>query len=159
LRKALGYLEGDALDAKSEGYRYYPGGGTPTKTMTAVGLLCRHFLQGWDGRSERMAKGINSHILPNSPKAEIKDVYFTFYATQTMLAFGGEEWKKWNAKNRDLIVRSRDADDAKPEVFGSWSPVGDQWGQMGGRLMKTALNILTLEVYYRYPPQRAAQNP
>ena len=32
---------------------------------------------------------------------------------------------------------------------GSWDPV-DRWGFEGGRVYATAINALTLEVYYRY---------
>ena len=32
------------------------------------------------------------------------------------------------------------------------NPQGDAFGQVGGRLMLTSLNLLTLEVYYRYLP-------
>ena len=32
---------------------------------------------------------------------------------------------------------------------GSWEPI-DRWGGEGGRVYATAINALTLEVYYRY---------
>ena len=32
---------------------------------------------------------------------------------------------------------------------GSWDPV-DAWGEDGGRVYATAINTLTLEIYYRY---------
>jgi hypothetical protein len=38
---------------------------------------------------------------------------------------------------------------------GSWNPelpLKDAWAAHGGRLMVTALNCLTLQVYYRYLP-------
>ncbi|RKY14224.1 MAG: hypothetical protein DRP82_04360, partial [Planctomycetota bacterium] len=36
---------------------------------------------------------------------------------------------------------------------GSWDPVG-KWGMVGGRVYSTALNALTLEIYYRYEVYR-----
>jgi hypothetical protein len=33
---------------------------------------------------------------------------------------------------------------------GSWNPEVDRWGFEGGRVYATAINALTLEVYYRY---------
>ncbi len=33
---------------------------------------------------------------------------------------------------------------------GSWDPSEDRWGFEGGRVYATAMNCLTLEVYYRY---------
>jgi len=35
-------------------------------------------------------------------------------------------------------------------VRGSWNPAVDKWGSVGGRIYATAINVLTLEVYYRY---------
>jgi hypothetical protein len=40
-------------------------------------------------------------------------------------------------------------------LAGSWDPdhpVRDRWAHAGGRHYVTALNLLTLEVYYRYLP-------
>jgi RNA polymerase sigma factor (sigma-70 family) len=162
LRKAQTYLENDALHAPTEGYGYTDGANA-TKTMTAVALLCRQKLQGWGSKNARMIKGVDNFLKPNSPKAAVKDVYFYYYATQVMHQFGGDEWKNWNDKFRDLLVKSQNADDTKPEVWGSWSPAGDQWGQPGGQLMVTSLNLLSLQVYYRYsssqPPGAGGQNP
>lgn len=33
---------------------------------------------------------------------------------------------------------------------GSWSPEVDRWGFAGGRVYVTAVNTMSLEVYYRY---------
>jgi len=33
---------------------------------------------------------------------------------------------------------------------GSWNSDQDRWGAEGGRVYATAMNALTLEVYYRY---------
>ena len=67
---------------------------------------------------------------------------------------GGDVWQNWNAKMRDLLIKSQDKgeDPKRPHLKGSWSPVGDVHGGAGGRLMLTSLSILTLEVYYRYLP-------
>ncbi|MBK9976081.1 MAG: hypothetical protein IPP14_15010 [Planctomycetes bacterium] len=35
------------------------------------------------------------------------------------------------------------------DEHGSWDSV-DAWGSAGGRVYSTAINCLTLEVYYRY---------
>ena len=40
---------------------------------------------------------------------------------------------------------------ASPCEDGSWDPAVDKWGSIGGRVYATAINVLTLEVYYRYP--------
>ena len=40
----------------------------------------------------------------------------------------------------------------RPHLRGSWSPAGDPHAGTGGRIMSTALCVLTLEVYYRHLP-------
>jgi hypothetical protein len=117
-----------------------------------VSLLCRQYLQGWGPQNLRMIKGIDNHIKPNYPKADRKDIYYYYYATQVMHHFGGTDWKAWNVKMRDQLVAEQAKNDADLTTSGSWSPQGDTWGRTGGRLMQTSLSLLTLEVYYRYLP-------
>ncbi len=132
-----------------EGYKYTPASGPSTARMTAVGLLCRQYMENWGPSHPRMIKAIQEHIKKNPPDRQ--DVYYYYYATQVMHHFGGEEWKTWNEKMREYLIKRQDGDQNSPN-FGSWSPEGDQWGRAGGRLMMTSLNLLTLEVYYRYLP-------
>jgi hypothetical protein len=96
-----------------------------------------------------MIKAVSGIINANPPARQ--DVYYYYYATQVMHHFGGESWKKWNEKMREYLISKQDKND-KNASFGSWSPAGDPWGRAGGRLMITSLNLLTLEVYYRYLP-------
>ena len=149
LRKAQSYLD-SVLESATEGYGYVSN--SPTPTMSAVSLLCRQYLQGWGPQNLRMIKGIDNYIKPNYPKDAFKDIYYYYYATQVMHHFGGTDWKGWNDKMRDLLVKTQDKDQANLATLGSWSPVGDTWGRTGGRLMQTSLSLLTLEVYYRYLP-------
>ena len=96
-----------------------------------------------------MQKSIDKHIKTNPPDRQ--DVYYYYYATQVMHHFGGEAWKTWNEKMREQLIAKQEKNQSHAN-FGSWSPAGDQWGRAGGRLMITSLNLLTLEVYYRYLP-------
>lgn len=146
VRKAQSYLD-TVCDTRSEGYGYTGPGGTPT--MTAVGLLCRQYLQSWGPQNLRMIKSVDSFIKTNPPTT--KNCYYYYYATQVMHHFGGEAWKTWNEKMREHLVKTQDGDQ-NSAGFGSWSAAGDQWASSGGRLMVTSLNLLTLEVYYRYLP-------
>lgn len=52
---------------------------------------------------------------------------------------------------RDVIVNAQDKKKGSPG-YGSWDPAGDQFASIGGRVMKTSLCLLTLEVYYRHLP-------
>ena len=52
---------------------------------------------------------------------------------------------------REVLVKAQEGNASSPN-FGSWSSEKDGHGKAGGRLMVTSLNLLTLEVYYRYLP-------
>ncbi|MBI3407168.1 MAG: terpene cyclase/mutase family protein [Planctomycetes bacterium] len=146
MRKAVNFLESEVGSKDDDGYGYSGVGSTPT--MSAVGLLCRQYLQAWGDKNPRMIKGVRNFILTNPPNA--KNMYYSYYATQVMHHFGGEEWKKWNEKMRDDLIASQEK--GKGAMGGSWSSAGDPHGSAGGRLMQTSLSILTLEVYYRHLP-------
>ena len=130
-----------------DGYGYTPGGGS-TARMTAVGLLCRQYMENWGPSNPQMIKAVKGFIRTNPPDRQ--DVYYYYYATQVMHHFGGTEWKDWNEKMREYLIKKQDMTKGTNE--GSWSPEGDPWGGSGGRMMITSLNLLTLEVYYRYLP-------
>ncbi|MCS7047110.1 MAG: terpene cyclase/mutase family protein, partial [Gemmataceae bacterium] len=149
MRKAMKYLN-SVCDTANEGYGYTGPGSTPT--MSAVGLLCRQYLESWGPQSIRLIKGIDNHLKPQMPSSgPRKDIYFYYYATQVMHHFGGEAWKNWNTKMREFLIATQDKTKGSPNE-GSWSSAGDPHGSSGGRLMVTSLNLLTLEVYYRHLP-------
>ena len=68
----------------------------------------------------------------------------------------GRHWRSWNeALKRALVpTQSRRADGC---ADGSWDPAVDRWGFAGGRVYATAINVLTLEVFYRYERVFGAQ--
>ena len=77
-------------------------------------------------------------------------MYYNYYGTQVMKQYGGNEWKRWNAKMRDYLVKSQDK---KGSAKGSWMfNRKNHSSERGGRLYCTALACMTLEVYYRYLP-------
>jgi len=49
----------------------------------------------------------------------------------------------------DCLTGLQRLEDRDACVYGSWDPI-DAWGTAGGRVYATAINALTLEVYYRY---------
>jgi hypothetical protein len=117
--------------------------------VTAVGLLCREYLQGWGPKNVRLHRSIENHLQKHSPDA-LKSVYYQYYATQALHHVGGAAWKQWNDKMRDLLISTQDKSDGPNR--GSWSSAGDPHSAAGGRLMITSLSLLTLEVYYRHLP-------
>ncbi len=146
MRKAQQFLN-SMCDTANEGYGYVGPGSTPT--MSAVGLLCRQYLQAWGPQNLRLIKGIDNNI-KRYPPGTMRNMYYFYYATQVMHHFGGTAWTDWNTKMRDTLVKTQDKSSGPNK--GSWSSEGDVHGPAGGRLMQTSLCLLTLEVYYRHLP-------
>ena len=70
------------------------------------------------------------------------DLYGWYYKTLVLFQVGGDNWKEWNEKLKEAVLLRQDAD-------GSFKPLGEgskRWGRVG----QTALNVLCMEVYYRY---------
>jgi RNA polymerase sigma factor (sigma-70 family) len=146
LQRVGSYL--DACESATDHGYSYIAGGSSTPAMTAAGLMCRQYLQGWGARQPRLRMGVFTNLMSHLPGTE-KNMYYAFYATKTMYLVGGDDWKKWNEKMRDLLVREQDEGKIIAHQKGSWSPQGDPFAQAGGRLMATCLSLLNLEVYYR----------
>lgn len=144
-----GFLDSVAAD---EGAKYgYTGPQTNRPSTTAIGLLCRMYL-GWDHDTPALANGVR-HLAERGP--DFNDLYYTYYATQAVHHWGGEEWKVWNEQTRDgLVARQVKAGGHA----GSWNPGGTYSGGQGGRLFDTCLAIMTLEVYYRHLPLYEREN-
>ncbi len=128
-------------------------GRQPTTTMTAVGLLMRLYL-GWNRNDPNMQAGAQ-HLLDNLPGMENsvqRDTYYWYYATQVMFHMRGQYWLTWNQRLHPLLI---DQQLRSGPGTGSWNPLGgtpDRWGEKGGRIYVTAMNLLSLEVYYRHLP-------
>jgi hypothetical protein len=149
MKKAVRYID-SCCNTTTEGYGYT--GPQGSATMSAVGLLCRQYLQSWGSQNLRMIKGVEKN-LETVPPGATKNIYYYYYATQVMHHFGGDNWAKWNEKMRGVLLKTQDkTQQAGTDVKGSWSPAGDAHQSAGGRLMITSLSILTLEVYYRHLP-------
>ena len=73
-------------------------------------------------------------------------MYYWYYGTLAMFQMGGTHWRAWNKSMKSALVNhQRGSGDEK----GSWDPIG-AWGFAGGRVYSTAINVLSLEIYYRY---------
>ncbi len=121
--------------------------------VTAIGLLCRMYM-GWEKDHPGLKAGVqwlSNKVGPDVSKDPNKvNMYYNYYGTQVMKQYGGEEWKKWNAKMRDYLVATQEK---KGAAAGSWMfrPQSHSC-KKGGRLYCTAMACMTLEVYYRYLP-------
>ena len=86
------------LDAVAKG----PSGGqfayTPqadsSRTMTAVGLLCRQYF-GMRHDDPTMIEG-QKYLMNHLPNASSRSIYYWYYATQVMHNMPGYEWDRWN---------------------------------------------------------------
>ena len=136
------------------GSRYpYQRNQQASNVMTAEGLLCRQYL-GWKRDDPRLVEGVQWLIQPENliGREGRRDVYYWYYATQTLHHMEGEYWKRWNGVMRQVIPEQQ-VKTGREE--GSWDPIKprrDRWDQDGGRLFVTCLSIYMLEVYYRHLP-------
>lgn len=130
-------------------------GRIPTPVMTSVGLLMRLYL-GWRRTHPDMARG-SDWLLERPPalgtvEAPLRDTYYWYYATQVLFHMGGERWRAWYTRLYPILIASQQFDGP---YAGSWDPAGeipDAWGEYGGRLYVTTMNLLSLEVTYRHLP-------
>ena len=141
---ALKYAE--SLQNENGGFGYSgknaPAGGGEYFTMTGGGVLG---LQMWGkGNSSAVRKGAK-YILENSRfdyDSEDSNLYAHYYESQVLMNRGGSEWQAYNAMFRDQLITSQNPD-------GSWKANG---GKQFEPHYRNCLNILMLEVYYRFLP-------
>ena len=121
-----------------------------SESMTAVAALCRIFNQEEPGKSQRLqqAEDLMKRLLPKwDEDAGTIDFYYWYYGSYAMWQIGGRAWNDWQkAMLTSVVDNQRKGGDED----GSWDPHVDPWGDDGGRVYATAINVLCLEVYYRY---------
>jgi hypothetical protein len=139
------FLDKVTKDGSTYGYQI---GREPTLVMTAEALLCRQYL-GWQRDDPRMLAGVRMLLDYPVDYDDDENVYYWYYATQTLHHMGGDEWDQWNKVMRERIPARQVRQGAER---GSWNPGGDRWGAHGGRLFTTCLSIYNLQVYYRHLP-------
>jgi len=140
----------DEMMLLSNHYMYREEEPMPRISMTAEASFCR-ILLGWRRDNPRLAAGVR--LILDSPPSFTeqgkRDVYYWFFATQTLYHYGGNEWQTWNVAMRELLVQQQEKLGAEA---GSWhpnTPVGDAWRQYG-RLYTTCMSLYVLEVPYRH---------
>ncbi|MCH2200585.1 MAG: terpene cyclase/mutase family protein [Fuerstiella sp.] len=137
------YLDSVQVDGEGR-YGYEAEKKTYKGSLTAMALLCRMHL-GWGRDDGDMRTGVK--LLDKSGPYD--NLYTTYFATQVMRNWGGEEWVRWNERTRDDLIAVQVS---QGPGTGSWKPRTGMHTRHGGRLLETSLAILTLEVYYRYRP-------
>ncbi len=126
---------------------------SPAESCTSISIMSRVFM-GAD-RGDPLLKGQGDLLSQNLPMWDTNggpggtskiDYYYWYYGTLAMFQLGGDYWKTWNNAMKNAIVKHQRTDG---DERGSWDPI-DAWGSEGGRVYSTAVNVLSLEIYYRY---------
>jgi hypothetical protein len=142
------------VEGRSENYEHY-------ESLTAFGITCRIFCGALNDLP--VIRGGADLLLRNLPTWDNVhiDYYYWHHGSLALFLIDGPQgphWTKWKEVVQNVLIpNQRKADDGCPG--GSWDPI-DRWGFEGGRVYATALNVLTLETPYRYPPSyRALLSP
>ncbi len=132
------------------------GAGRMGANMVAVALLS-HLYSGGISSDPRARKAI-LHLVQQNPPGEkelrnweqnYQSYYYWYAATLALFNVGGKTWEAWNTLLQQTLLPLQSRE---PHSGGSWEPEPNWVGHSGGRVYSTAINILTLEVYYRYRP-------
>ncbi|MEO6787712.1 MAG: prenyltransferase/squalene oxidase repeat-containing protein, partial [Chthoniobacteraceae bacterium] len=150
LDKAIAYIE--RVKGPKGGYGYR--GPEDRYSLTGVGILCELFWKGERGILRKGMEWMLEETEKNKPvkyKGDSADLYAWYYHTQACLMFGGSAWTKWNRWFQDEICDVQNPDGSWPAPGGKTH--GPQHGDnMTGKVYRTSLCILMLEVFYRYMP-------
>jgi hypothetical protein len=141
--KAIDYVENLQGENGGFGYTGKPNGDGYAK-LTGAGVLC---LQMSGKKHESAIRKGAKHILALSKfdyDGKDSNLYAHYYESQAMMARGGSEWKKYNEMFQDQLINSQNPD-------GSWKMPGSGAAYANPHY-RTCLNILMLEVYYRFLP-------
>jgi len=154
------------LDAKSAGgvvsgpfdaaFVYHP------TTMSALGMCIRIFAthDPNDPFLDLAAKRIVQDRPAISKDRSSIDYYYWYYGSLALNQLDGPDsprknsgkyWKPWNEAMVESVLALQDQGEHGC-TSGGWT-ASDRWGSASGAgpLYDTAMNVLTLEVYYRYP--------
>ena len=151
-----GYTDMGAQPPREEGREeLWPG--DLTESLTAVGVLCRIFADPELSTPNDRAmaeKGVQlmTAITPewsDSDPGKI-DFYYWYYGTYALYQYQEVDKKPWDRWEKTLSKAIAETQHKEGEQAGSWDPQVDPWGHIGGRVYSTALNVLTMEVWYRY---------
>jgi hypothetical protein len=142
--------EGDAIIAGAR--RNLASFGLPGPSMprvTALLLGARTLLVEKASESADLVAGaqaLTEHLawVGDSGLGHTIDPMTTYFTTIAAFRVGGPTWKSWNSRLEALVIDTQ-------VHGGSWDPAGDAaTHEKRSRLTTTVLQMLTLEIYYRY---------
>jgi hypothetical protein len=120
------------------------------EALTSISVMSRIFMDRKVDARVRAGAELVAREVPSLEASKV-DYYAWYYAALALFQFDGPDgplWSKWNKGMLQSLVASQNPRTSGCKN-GSWEP-SDRWGCEGGRVYATALNALTLEVYYRY---------
>ena len=128
------------------------------ETPTAIGIVGRIFMDK-NKSDPRLSTGCDL-LLKDRPKwdGNAVDFYHWYWSSLALFQYdgpSGPKWRAWNEPIKNALVKNQNVG-TKDCRRGSWEPVG-RWCAEGGRVYATAMNGLTLQIYYRYASSHAAK--
>jgi hypothetical protein len=118
------------------------------RALCAAGLLSR-FLLGQDPKTTNLmwnaARTLRESQAALAAAGHPVDPSLRFLGSFAMFYMGGADWQTWS---KDVVAPLRSTQRKDGHLAGSWDPTG-AWSGDGGRIYVTAMNVLTLTVYYR----------
>jgi len=118
------------------------------EALTSIAVMSRIFIDKKADARVRNGAELVGRDVPSLEPAKV-DYYAWYYAALALFQFDGPDgalWNKWSKGMVQALVKSQSSMGCEA---GSWDPA-DRWGCEGGRVYATAINALTLEVYYRF---------
>jgi hypothetical protein len=121
------------------------------EALTAIAVMSRIFIdRNPSDANLRNGAHLIARDIPawDGPRIDFYSWYYQALALFQVDGPSGPLWSKWNKGMVEALVKPQNAPSSGCKS-GSWEPV-DRWSCEGGRVYATAINALTLEVYYRY---------
>jgi hypothetical protein len=159
-RGLVGYLDAKGAGAtltgpNDAGFVYHP------TSMSALGMCIRIFTQHdpsdpfLEHAAQRIVKDLPQLSIDRTKPSPV-DYYYWYYASLALNQLDGPEnpratgryWGPWNKAMVECVLALQDGE-GRSCSRGGWIQ-GDRWSYAGGPIYSTAINVLTLEVYYRY---------
>jgi hypothetical protein len=152
----------DTNTNKNTGHIGYRGRGKQRWQAAVSVCMLSKLLMGYK-RGDATLKKQSELVLTDLPdwnkmagKDQGHSMYYWYYGTLAMFQMGQGAWKQWNTAMKKALLQNQrkggPMDGSLKDVDGSWDPVSWLRVYGGGRVYTTAINALSLEVYYRYLP-------
>jgi len=119
--------------------------------LQKAAAFCANRKPEWKKRIRKKPEKYAEEPLRPAPKEKVTademNFHYWYFGTYFMFQMGGKEWRHWNNAMKRALLKSQRVGRICQD--GSWDPVG-VWAKQFGRTGTTAINTLTLEIYYRY---------